>query len=373
MRATKMAKMLGLLLAVLLMAAACGDDDAADGADGRADQATSSDGDAEADAEEPATSGDDGADADEPEPEAAGGVIGFAYGLDDAPIYQNVLTPAKAEAERLGFEIVEGAAASNCEAQQADIDNMIASGVDAVVILNLCPGGYDAQIQGAQSAGVAVVTYLWDHPDADGRILLADEVPGELLADAVIDWYDTEFTGAPDEFSWIVHGCSFAPPNIQLRTEIPKERVTEHTGVAPIEIDCAMAPQPALDATLEALQAEPGIDVVLGLIDGSALGSYAAFEQAEGFDRSNVFIAGVDGELPAIELIAAGGGTDGMYTLSAALDLEAVGFAVVRVAQAAITGDTANALFQTRHVPISSDNVEEAAAWFDRVFGAYIN
>ncbi len=305
----------------------------------------------------------------EPAPEAR--TIGFAYGLDDAPIYQNVLAPALVEAERLNVTIVEGAAASNCEAQLADIDNMIASAVDAVVVLSLCPGGYDAQIASAQAAGIAFVTYLWDHPDADGRILLADEIPGEMLADAAIDWYDNEYEGEPEDFSWIMHGCSFAPPNIQLRATIPTERITEHTGVAPLETDCALAPAPSLDATTQFLQVDPDINMALGLVDGAALGSYSAFEQAEGFDTSNVFIAGVDGELPAIELIAADGGVDGMYALSAALDLEAVGFAVVQVSLAAIDGDSDGSTFQTRHLPISTADVDGASEWFDRVFGAY--
>lgn len=369
-------RLLALLAAIALVAMACGADDEADDASATATEVADSTATEVADN----TSADDDAatdeaPADDTEEEVDGPaeeiVIGFAYGLDDAPIYQNVLAPAQVRATDVGAIIVEGAAASNCEAQLADIDNMIASGVDAVVMLNLCPGGYDTQIQSAQAAGIAVVTYLWDHPDADGRILLSDEVPGEMLADAVIDWYDDEFTGGADEFSWLLHSCSFAPPNIQLRTDIPKERVTAHTGVEPVEVDCALAPQPSLDATLEVLQADPGIDVVIGLVDGAALGSYAAFEQTDGVDRSNVFIAGVDGELPAIELIADGGGTDGMYALSAALDLEAVGFAVVDVAVAAATGDADGALFQTRHVPISTDDVDQAAAWFDRVFAAY--
>ena len=305
------------------------------------------------------------------EPES-GGVIGFAYGFENVPIYQNVLAPALAEAERLGFEIIEGSAHGDCEAQLANIDNMIATGVDAVVMLSMCPGGYDAQFAAAQAAGIEVVTYLWDHPDADGRILLADEIPGTLIADRAIEWIDNEYQGAPDDFSWLVHECPPAPPGIQLRTSIPIERITAHTGIDPVTTFCTLDPISSLDATLETLQVDPGINLVIGITESAALGSYAAFEQTDGFDTGNVFIAGVDGELPAIELIANGGGTGGMYTMSAALDLEAVGFAVVRVSQAAIAGDEANSIFQTRHVPISIDDVDTAQAWFERVFAAYI-
>jgi len=360
------------LASAALLLAACGSDDgdAETGSTAAPDTAEVQE-EVEEEVAETTSEPDDTAE-DEPEAEAESRVIGFSYGLDDAPIYQNVLAPALAEAERLNFTIVEGAAASNCEAQLADIDNMIASQVDAVVVLSLCPGGYDSQVAAAQSAGIAFVTYLWDHPDADGRILLADEIPGELLADAAIDWYDNEYVGAPEDFSWIMHGCSFAPPNIQLRATIPTERITEHTGIAPLETDCALAPPPALDATTQFLQVDPGVNMALGLVDGASLGSYEAFLQADGFDTSNVFVAGVDGELPAVELIANGGGVDGMYALTAALDLEAVGFAVVRVSQAAIDGDAAGSTFQTRHLPISTSDTAGASEWFDRVFGAYI-
>ena len=318
----------------------------------------------------------------EPEPEPAaepepaeepetGGVIGFAYGFENVPIYQNVLAPAFAEAERLGYEIVEGSAMGDCDTQLANIDNMISTGVDAIVVLSMCPGGYDAHIAAAQAAGIPFVTYLWDHPDADGRILLADEIPGTIIADRAIEWIDNTYQGAPEDFSWLVHECPPAPPGIQLRTSIPIERITAHTGIDPVTSFCALDPISSLDVTLEALQADPGINMVIGITESSALGSYSAFEQTDGFDTGNVFIAGVDGERPAIELIANGGGTGGMYTMSAALDLEAVGFAVVRVSHAAITGDEANSTFQTRHVAISIDDTDTAQAWFDRVFSAY--
>lgn len=371
------------VLALVLVASACAtDDDATDEASPtEASPATAES--APADEPEPAEAPDP---ADEPEPTDApaptdepeptdtpsvGGVIGFAYGFENVPIYQNVLAPAFAEAARLGYEIVEGSAHGDCETQLANIDNMISSGVDAVVVLAMCPGGYDAQIAAAQAAGIPFVTYLWDHPDADGRILLADEIPGTIIADRAIEWIDNEYEGALEDFSWLVHGCPAAPPGIQLRTSIPIERITAHTGVEPVETFCALDPISSLDATQETLQLDPGINMVIGITESAALGSYAAFEQTAGFDTGNVFIAGVDGELPAIELIANGGGTGGMYTMSAALDLEAVGFAVVRVSHAAITGDEANATFQTRHVVISIDDVEIAQAWLERVFAAY--
>lgn len=388
---------IGLLLVFGLIAAACADDD--DGvAEAPATEAAPAPVDPEP-AEEPEPTAEpepaeepepveetepveEPEPAEEPEPDPAaepepaedpetGGVIGFAYGFENVPIYQNVLAPAFAEAERLGYEIIEGSAYGDCDTQLANIDNMISTGVDAIVVLSMCPGGYDAHIAAAQAAGIPFVTYLWDHPDADGRILLADEIPGTIIADRAIEWIDNTYQGAPEDFSWLVHECPPAPPGIQLRTSIPIERITAHTGIAPVTSFCALDPISSLDATLEALQADPGINMVIGITESSALGSYSAFEQTDGFNSGNVFIAGVDGERPAIELIADGGGTGGMYTMSAALDLEAVGFAVVRVSHAAITGDEANSTFQTRHVPITNDDVDMAQAWFDRVFSAY--
>lgn len=377
MRGFRRARLWTCIAVFALVAASCADDDGADPNEAPTSVApVASEAPEPPDETEPAAEPEPAAPAGEPEPPSdeaptAGGVIGFAYGYENVPIYQNVLAPALAEAERLGYEIVEGSANGVCEAQLADIDNMISSGVDAVVVLPLCPGGYDTQIAAAQAAGIAFVSYLWDHPDIDGRMLLADEVPGTLIADRAIEWIDNEYEGDVADFSWIVHSCSIFPPEIQLRTSIPIERISAHTGIEPIETPCTLDPISSLDATQEALQVDPGINMVVGITESSALGSYAAFEQAAGFDTGNVFIAGIDGELPAIELIADGGGTDGMYTMSAALDLEALGFAVVRVSHAAITGDEANSTFQTRHVMISIDDVERAQAWLGRVFDAY--
>ncbi len=298
-------------------------------------------------------------------------VIGFSYGLDDSPLYDAVRAPLLAEAERLGFEVVEGAAASNCEKQLADIDNMIASGVDAVAFLFLCPGGYDDQIARAHEADIKVVCYLWDHPDCDGVILENSEQPGAIISEAAIDWYENEYTGSPEEFSWAIYGCSFAPPNIQMRTDIPKAAIMDVVGVEPLEAECVLAPQPALDATTELLQADPNLNMVISLVDSGTFGAYQALEQFPGVDTSNVFLAGVDGEPAAVELIRDGGGTGAMYKMSAAIDFEALGFAVVRVSKAAMEGDESGTVFNASYVKLGIEDPDFAGEWYDRVFSKY--
>ncbi|MDE0289268.1 MAG: hypothetical protein OXM88_11960, partial [bacterium] len=77
-------------------------------------------------------------------------------------------------------------------------------------------------------------------------------------------------------------------------------------------------------------QADPGLNMVIGINDGGALGAYQAFVaqiEQDGRDPGEIFVGGMDGQNEALELLA-GADEYGIYRVSGALILDQLGKAV---------------------------------------------
>lgn len=247
--------------------------------------------------------------------------LGFSFGLDDTPIYGLVLTPAQKRAGQLGITLVEGAAKSKCETQVSDMRSMIASGVRAITFLGLCGegGAYDQVVAEGKAKGVTMVSYAFKHPGADGSIVFNDKQAGTKMANDALKWAKAKYgKDKYKNFSWGLLECSFAPPSIQERFKIPKAMITKATGKAPLTADCQNDPASAQKVVETWLKKDPGLDMVLGFVDSGALGAYQAFKQA-GAKRNTVYVAGIDGQKEALDLLLKGGG--GIYQASYALPL----------------------------------------------------
>ena len=295
--------------------------------------------------------------------------LGFAYGLENTPIYQNVLRPVKAAAAPAHVEVQTGSADSQCDKQIQDIENMLQSGVDAVVFLGMCGKGnaYDKVIAEASAKKVTTVTYSFQRPDADGSILFNDEQGAKLFADNAVAWIKAHFKASYDDFSFATLPCSFAPPGIQLRTKAVAAAVTKLTGKKPYDsVDCAIAPEPAKKAVTTYLRKDPGLDMVLGMVDAGAYGGYLAMKQAG--KAGKVYVGGMDGTQESVALLARGG--DGIYKFSGALPFRQLGAAVVKVPENIIQG-TGSGSTLLNYTAITADDPAQAKRWLQDNFLAF--
>lgn len=309
-------------------------------------------------------SGDSGG---KPPTTAAGDIgpirLGFSVGMDDTPLNALLANPAKKKAAQLGVTLVEGQARSKCENQIRDLENYLATGVDAVTFLGLCGDGkaYDRIVREGRAKGVVMVSYAFQHPDADGAITFDDRTAGQLVADDAVAWLQNKFHGDFKDFSWGLLPCSFAPPAIQQRTEIPKARIVELTGKKPLEKDCAQDPRTAQETVETWLRTDPGLDMVLTQVDAGALGAYQAYRQNPSTRPGQVYVGGVNGEREVVELIARGG--DGIFQFTAALPL--TGPYMVEVPRNILSGQgpTTTAL---NYTPLSAARPQDARQWIEK-------
>jgi ribose transport system substrate-binding protein len=296
-------------------------------------------------------------------PEAKG-VIGFSYGNESSGIYPIVALPAAIEAERLGYEFVEGSANGDCDKQVQDIEGMIAQGVDGLVFLPLCgPEPYATVVADAKAAGIVVVGYSTAIPGADAAIVYDNVSGGELIARDAIRWFNEEFTGDKASFTWALFTYDQCGRACTERTDTIRSVIVAELGIEPLEAE-AVAEDTGLEATETFLQGTPTLNMLIGINDGGALGGYQAFVnqiESEGRDPGEIYVGGMDGQNEALALIAEGGGPHGIYRASAALILDQLGKAVADLPINIIEGQPTNSLLLNYELvtPADPDRAQE--------------
>ncbi|MGE0214258.1 sugar ABC transporter substrate-binding protein [Mycolicibacterium sp.] len=294
--------------------------------------------------------------------------VGWAYGFENSSIYPPLRSAAVAEAQRLGVELLQGSANSDCNKQIENIQNYLQRQVDAWVFTGVCGSGssYNALVKEGQAEGALAFSYASVHELADGALSFNDSQAGELVAEDATAWLKKTFDGDYSTFSWALMPCSAVPKTVQARTDVVRDAIVALTGKQPLaDKDCALDPEAGYQATQAWLQKEPTLDMVIGLNDAGAVGARRALEQSTTIDRSRIYVAGMDGEPAAVEFVM---NNDPYYKFTAALDLVEVGSSVVSVPAGVVRG-TGLPWRVFNYTPLSVDDSQSAKAFYDRVFG----
>ena len=206
----------------------------------------------------------------------------------------------------------------------------MAAGVSAIVFLPLCGiEPYLPVVQAAKDAGIVVVGYSTAVPGGDSSIVYANVDGARAVAAEALRWLEEDFTGDPETFSWALFTFDQCGRACTDRTDPIRQVITEATGVAPLEAE-SVAEATGLEATETFLQADPGLNMVIGINDGGALGAYQAFVaqiEQDGRDPGEIFVGGMDGQNEALELLA-GADEYGIYRVSGAIIIDQLGKAV---------------------------------------------
>jgi ABC-type sugar transport system substrate-binding protein len=297
-------------------------------------------------------------------PDSAGGTIAFSYGNESAGIYPIVAGPARLQAEARGYEFIEGSANGDCEQQVRDVENFVVQEVDAIVVLPLC--GVEPLLpvlQEASDAGIKIVGYSTEIPDVGDAAIVYQNVAGaEAVAAEALRWLEEEYTGDPEEFSWALYTYDQCGTACTDRTDPIRDAIVEATGVEPFEAE-SVDETSGLEAAETFLQQDPNLAMVIGINDAGALGAYQAFQAAiaDGRDPGSIFVGGMDGQTEALELLAAGGGDNGIYRVSGALILDDLGRAVADLPADLLEGEEVSVLELPYEIvtPADADRAQE--------------
>lgn len=292
--------------------------------------------------------------------QAADCKLGISMKTLDAPYFAAQEVSAKKHAEELGCEVISADAQNDLNKQVADIEDMVAQGINALIVNPRDSKGLVPAVNAATAAGVKVfvidstldpqaqfITLVQSSNTQNGLLVgqwLADQSKGKDLKIALISGDKGNEVGQERRLG-VLAGLLEG----QLRNEgrARFEVVGQGWG--------AWGNEGGLKAMEDLLVANPDINVVLGENDSMVLGAQKALEQA-GRTDGVLFLAAADGQKEALKLIK-----DGKYGATGLNDPALVASTAVDLAKKAIEGTLpvdVSKITYTTPMAITKDNVD---------------
>lgn len=293
--------------------------------------------------------------------QAADCKIGISMKTLDAPYFAAQEVSAKKHAEELGCEVISADAQNDLNKQIADVEDMVAQGIGALIVNPRDSKGMVPAVNAATAAGVKVfvidstldpsanfVTLVQSSNTQNGQLVgqwLADHTKGKDLKIALLSGDKGNEVGQERRLgvlAGLVEG--------QLRNEgrVRFEVVGQGWGM--------WGHEGGLKAMEDLLVANPDINVVLGENDSMVLGAKKALEQSSRLDGV-MLVAAADGQKEALQMIK-----EGAYAVTGLNDPAIVGATAVDLAKKAIDGqlpaDTPKITYTTP-MAITKDNVDQ--------------
>ena len=293
--------------------------------------------------------------------QAADCKIGISMKTLDAPYFAAQEVSAKKHAEELGCEVISADAQNDLNKQIADVEDMVAQGIGALIVNPRDSKGMVPAVNAATAAGVKVfvidstldpaanfVTLVQSSNTQNGQLVgqwLADHTKGKDLKIALLSGDKGNEVGQERRLG-VLAGLLEG----QLRNEgrARFEVVGQGWGL--------WGHEGGLKAMEDLLVANPDINIVLGENDSMVLGAKKALEQSGKLDGV-LLVAAADGQKEALQMIK-----DGSYAVTGLNDPALVASTAVDLAKQALDGslpaDTPKITY-TKPMAITKDNVDQ--------------
>ena len=221
------------------------------------------------------------------------------------PFFLDLVDELEKTAAKYNFEVVLNSSEFDVAVQKNQISDFIVQRVDAIIVCPADSRSIGTAIQEANMAGIPVFT-------ADIAVLI-DEV--EVIAHVGIDNYAggrmagelaLEILGGEGEIAIVDH------PEVESviqRTkgfmEVIDEAVRENQAIQVVSrLPGSGSMDKSFKVTEDILQAHPGVDIIFGINDETALGAVAAIEKAG--KQGRVQVIGFGGKEEALKAVREG-------------------------------------------------------------------
>lgn len=216
--------------------------------------------------------------------------IGISAADLSNPYFVQLINGVKDAAKEKKVTIIVDDPKSDVTKQATGIENFIASGVDAMIIMALDPKAIDPFAKQAKEKGIKVIAQsnMLDNCDL---FVAADEYEmGHTLGIAAGNFIK-EKLGGKAEVALLTYPMV---PQIIDRANGIKKGIEEIAPDAVVVAEqTAGTPDQGMKATETILQAHPNVKVICGINDAGALGALSAVESA-GKAADDFFIGGID-------------------------------------------------------------------------------
>ena len=214
--------------------------------------------------------------------------VGYVVNFMSHEWYQNICKAAQRHADNIGVDLIIADANMDVAAQISKAENLLAQGVDVLVLTPVDAKAMGPIVRQAKQAGVKVITESNPVPGSDTYVGIDNEASGYKAG----AWFAQYARDNGIDPRILIIGF----PNFEdCRQRVNGfKRGLEESGVAyqvVQEVDSQGLKEKAFKVAQDALTAHPDINVVFGINDDSTSGGMAAYKAA-GFDEGNLTAIG---------------------------------------------------------------------------------
>ncbi len=241
---------------------------------------------------------------------AEGVKIGFLLKTMAEERYQQDKAAFTAKAESLGAEVVFDSANNDENEQLGKFDNMLAQGVNVIVMQPVNTGTAGSMVAAANEAGVKVIGYdsMLVNGPLDAMVMQDSWAVGKLQGEAMVEWLKAKHDGKVEGKVALIEGQP-GDSNAIAMSSGALEIIKANPGLTLVAEQAheGWSSEKAM-ATTENILTQEGnaIDAFICNNSGMARGVIAALDAQGLADSTKVFVAGSDADLVNIQFVAQG-------------------------------------------------------------------
>jgi len=282
--------------------------------------------------------------------------IGWSQYTQKSPFYTELIRTAKLEAENNNVRLIVLDAMDDIVKQTADVEDLIARGVDVLVVNPKDPKAILVAVEQANRAGIPVIV-------ADSGIDASAKVAAQIRANNFEIGFLTgehiaKTVGAETNMV-IISGTIESIAGMERRNGMIAgfyDYALKTYGKADLNVLVegwgAWTKQGGVEAMEPILVAHKDIDVVFAVNDSMALGALQAIEEAG--REGEILVAAIDGEKQAYDLIK-----EGRYLASGLNNPTILGQETIKLALQVFNGEDVDPIQYTPVDVVTKDNVDK--------------
>ena len=282
--------------------------------------------------------------------------IGYVINFMSHEWYQNISKSAIARAAELDIELIVADANLDVAAQISKAENMLAQGVDVLILSPVDAKAMGPIVRQAKEVGTHVFTESNPVPGADSYVGIDNHVGGVKAGEWFVEYAKEQgiepkilVIGLPnfEDCRQRVDGFKEALEKAGLDYEIVQE------------VDGQGLKEKAFKVAQDALTANPNINVIYGINDDSTTGGMAAYKAA-GLDEEKLTAIGFGFEGTVGQTALTGATT---YRAALAMFPNFVGGALIDAAVKLAKGEKLPPHYETPTIVLTRDNIDR---FYDR-------
>jgi len=277
--------------------------------------------------------------------------IGFSNCSQDTPFFANMTPIIQDYAKTKDVEVITLNADNDVSKQNKDIQDLLARGIDALIINPVNEDGPSAGIEACNNAEVPVITVDKNVNKGNTAWVGRDNKEmGRLVGERLIEQLGGDgATGTILE----IQGTAGSTTMMNRRDGF-HEAIDKVPGLKIVQSSyCDYDRSKAIPATQDLLQANKDVVAIFGHNDDMAMGAAQVCKEQ---NQDTVLVCGVDGLMEAVLKIKEGG-----YDCTASNDPVLLGQTAVDTALKVLNGEEVNEFVDAGTVVIDKSNVEEYA------------